>query len=86
MSRLMQKLSSIKCVKEERIRLNTSDRRLKENNFKFKYKDKVHLGLSKRCSTPCSQYCRHRVHIFTRDETGLVYLPNQLERTLQLYW
>jgi len=28
----------------------------------------------------------HRVHIFTRDETGLVYLPNQLERTLQLYW
>ncbi len=28
----------------------------------------------------------HRVHIFTRDETGLVYLPTQLERTLQLYW
>jgi len=24
----------------------------------------------------------HRVHIFTRDETGLVYLPIQLERTL----
>jgi hypothetical protein len=28
----------------------------------------------------------HRVHIFTRDETGAVYLPTQLERTLQLYW
>jgi hypothetical protein len=28
----------------------------------------------------------HKVHIFTRDETGLVYLPTQLERTLQLYW
>ncbi len=28
----------------------------------------------------------HRVHIFTRDETGPVYLPTQLERTLQLYW
>jgi hypothetical protein len=28
----------------------------------------------------------HRVHIFTRDETGLVYLPTQLECTLQLYW
>ncbi len=28
----------------------------------------------------------HGVHIFTRDETGLVYLPTQLERTLQLYW
>jgi hypothetical protein len=28
----------------------------------------------------------HRVHIFTRDETGLVYLLTQLERTLQLYW
>jgi hypothetical protein len=27
----------------------------------------------------------HRVHIF-RDETGLVCLPTQLERTLQLYW
>jgi hypothetical protein len=27
----------------------------------------------------------HRVHIFTRDETGLVCLPTQLERTLQLY-
>jgi hypothetical protein len=26
----------------------------------------------------------HRVHIFTRDETGLVCLPIQLERTLQL--
>jgi hypothetical protein len=25
-----------------------------------------------------------RVHIFTRDEIGLVYLPTQLERTLQL--
>jgi hypothetical protein len=25
-------------------------------------------------------------NIFTRDETGLVYLPTQLERTLQLYW
>jgi hypothetical protein len=23
---------------------------------------------------------------FTRDETGLVCLPTQLERTLQLYW
>ncbi len=23
---------------------------------------------------------------FTRDETGLVYLPTQLERTLKLYW
>ncbi len=23
---------------------------------------------------------------FPRDETGLVYLPTQLERTLQLYW
>jgi hypothetical protein len=30
--------------------------------------------------------CTHRVHVFTRDETGSVYLPNQLERTLQLYW
>ncbi len=29
----------------------------------------------------------HRVHIFTRDETGLLCLPTQLERTLQLnYW
>jgi hypothetical protein len=28
----------------------------------------------------------HRVYIFTRDETGLVYLPTQLERTLQHYW
>jgi hypothetical protein len=28
----------------------------------------------------------HRVYIFTRDETGLVYLPTQLERTLQLSW
>jgi hypothetical protein len=28
----------------------------------------------------------HRAHIFTRDETGSVYLPTQLERTLQLYW
>ncbi|MFN9907488.1 MAG: hypothetical protein ACK56F_15425, partial [bacterium] len=28
----------------------------------------------------------HRVHIVTRDETGSVYLPTQLERTLQLYW
>ncbi len=28
----------------------------------------------------------HRVHIITRDETGLVCLPIQLERTLQLYW
>jgi hypothetical protein len=30
----------------------------------------------------------HKVHIFTRDETGLVYvyLPTHLERTLQLYW
>ncbi len=28
----------------------------------------------------------HRVHIFTRDETGSVHLPTQLERTLQLYW
>jgi hypothetical protein len=28
----------------------------------------------------------HRVHIFTRDETGLVCLLTQLERTLQLYW
>jgi hypothetical protein len=27
-----------------------------------------------------------RVHIFTRDETGLMYLSTQLERTLQLYW
>jgi hypothetical protein len=26
------------------------------------------------------------VHIFTRDETGVVCLPTQLERTLQLYW
>ncbi len=28
----------------------------------------------------------HRVHIFTRDETGSVDLPTQLEGTLQLYW
>ncbi len=27
--------------------------------------------------------CKHNVHIFTRDETGLVCLPTQLERTLQ---
>ncbi len=33
-----------------------------------------------------SQDRSHRVHIFTRDETGLVCLPTQLERTLQLYW
>jgi hypothetical protein len=34
-----------------------------------------------------SLFCvHHRVHIFTRDETGLVCLPTQLERTLQLYW
>jgi hypothetical protein len=30
--------------------------------------------------------CTHRVHIFTRDDTGSVYLPTQLEHTLQLYW
>jgi hypothetical protein len=31
----------------------------------------------------CPLYSRHhRVHIFTRDETGLVCLPTQLERTL----
>jgi hypothetical protein len=36
---------------------------------------------------PSSHYgCFHTVHIFTRDETGLVYLPTQLQRTLQLYW
>jgi hypothetical protein len=29
---------------------------------------------------------QHRVHIFTRDEIGLVCLPTQLERTLHLYW
>jgi hypothetical protein len=28
----------------------------------------------------------HRVHIFTRDETGLLCLPIKLEHTLQLYW
>jgi hypothetical protein len=28
----------------------------------------------------------HRVNIFTIDETGLVCLPTQLERTPQLYW
>ncbi len=33
-----------------------------------------------------SVYFPHRVHIFTRDETGLLCLPTQLERTLQLYW
>jgi hypothetical protein len=33
-----------------------------------------------------SYSAHHRVHIFTRDETGLVYLPTQLERTVQLYW
>jgi hypothetical protein len=33
-----------------------------------------------------SDVCYHRVNIFTRDETGSVYLPTQLERTLQLYW
>jgi hypothetical protein len=27
----------------------------------------------------------HRVHIFTRDETGLVCLPTQLERTGYMY-
>jgi len=27
-----------------------------------------------------------RVYIFTRDETGLVCLPTQLELTVQLYW
>ncbi len=26
------------------------------------------------------------IHIFPRDETGLVCLATQLERTLQLYW
>jgi hypothetical protein len=31
------------------------------------------------CSGPQSTY-------FPRDETGLVCLPTQLERTLQLYW
>ncbi len=31
--------------------------------------------------------CRGLVlHIFTGDETGSVYLPTQLELTLQLYW
>jgi hypothetical protein len=35
---------------------------------------------------PTGRDLPHRVHIFTRDETGLVYLPTQLERTLQLYW
>jgi hypothetical protein len=30
-------------------------------------------------------YCKtHRVHIFTRDATGLVYLPTQMDRTLHL--
>ena len=29
---------------------------------------------------------RHRVHIFTRDETGLVYLLTGMERTLKVYW
>ncbi len=33
-----------------------------------------------------NNYYNHRVHIFTRDETGLVNLTTQLERTLQLYW
>ncbi len=33
----------------------------------------------------CIAYRAQRT-IFTRDETGLVYLPTQLERTLQLYW
>jgi hypothetical protein len=28
----------------------------------------------------------HRVHIFSGDETGIVYMPTQLGRTLQLYW
>ncbi len=32
-------------------------------------------------------FADHRVHAYIgRDETGLVYLPTQLERTLQLYW
>ncbi len=31
----------------------------------------------------CAYY---RVHIFTRDNTGLVNLPTQLEQTLQHYW
>jgi hypothetical protein len=41
-----------------------------------------HLGWCQKvrlCSCPQSAY-------FTRDETGSVYLPAQLDRTLQLYW
>ncbi len=33
------------------------------------------------------QLClEHRVNIFTRDETGLLYQPTEPERTLQLYY
>jgi hypothetical protein len=34
---------------------------------------------------PRHQGSDHSTHI-GRDETGSVYLPTQLERTLQLYW
>ncbi len=40
---------------------------------------------SKASPTPAPGGPYHRVHIFTRDETELVCLPTQLERTLQLY-
>jgi hypothetical protein len=33
----------------------------------------------------CAPQSTVHVHIFARDETGLVCLPTQLERTLQLY-
>ncbi len=49
---------------------------------------KVHnMGLRyiKHCTSSIDS-SGHRVHIFTRDETGLVCLPTQLERTLLLYW
>jgi hypothetical protein len=38
------------------------------------------------CIAAPKHSCSHRVHIFTRDEAGVVCLPTQLERTLQLYW
>jgi hypothetical protein len=48
--------------------------------FHHHLKDALHA----RCATV--NWVDHRVHIFTRDETGLLCLPTLLERTLQLYW
>jgi hypothetical protein len=43
------------------------------------------LSTQRVCPLPASK-AGAQSHIFTRDETGSVYLPTQLEPTLQLYW